>query len=322
MVEEPVGNGIHSVQTLVRNLQKCFLRRDDIMNNNIIIGEREIGEGNPCYLVAEIGINHNGDMKIVKDIIDIVVEAEWDAVKFQKRTINVVYTSEELATLRENPFGPTNGDLKQGLELGLEEYKEIAHHCREKGITWFASCWDEGSVDFIDQFKVPCFKIASASLTDDDLLKHTRSKGVPIILSTGMSTLEEVDHSVDVLGKENLVLMHTCSAYPSKYEDLNLKTIYTLKKRYNVPVGYSGHETGLASSIAAVAMGACILERHVTLDRAMWGSDHAASLAPSGIARFARDARLVEMSMGDGIKRVVEAEVPILKKLRIVNRKT
>lgn len=283
---------------------------------NIIIGERRVGEGAPCYLVAEIGINHNGNVKIAKDIIDIVVEAGWDAVKFQKRTVDIVYTPEELTKPRPSPFGTTNGDLKRGLEFSLEEYREVSRYCNEKGIAWFASCWDEEAVDFIDRFQVPCFKIASASLTDDGLLRHTRSKGIPIILSAGMSTAEEINCAVSVLGKENLILLHTCSAYPARYEDLNLKTIHTLEKRYNILVGYSGHETGLASSVAAVAMGACILERHVTLDRAMWGSDQAASLGPGGIIKLARDVRLVERSMGDGIIRVAKAEIPVLAKLR------
>jgi N-acetylneuraminate synthase len=181
---------------------------------------------------------------------------------------------------------------------------------------WFASCWDEGSVDFIEQFKVPCYKIASASLTDDGLLKYTRAKGKPIILSVGMSTLAQVDHAVKVLGKKDLILLHTCSAYPSDYSDLNLKVIPTIRERYNVPVGYSGHETGIASSSAAVAIGACVVERHITLDRAMWGSDQAASLGTSGIIKLVKDIRLVEISLGDGVKKVTEKEIPIISKLR------
>ena len=280
------------------------------------IGKKKVGDGQPCFIIAEIGINHNGDINIAKKLIDLAAFAGCDAVKFQKRTIDVVYSAEELAKPRENPFGTTNGDLKYGLEFGLKEYKEIDKYCRGKNISWFASCWDEGSVDFIDKFKVPCYKIASASLTDDELLKHTRAKGRPIILSVGMSTLKHIDHAIEVLGKKDLIILHTCSAYPSDYNELNLKVISALRERYNLPVGYSGHETGIPSSSAAVALGACIVERHITLERSMWGSDQAASLGSSGIIRLVRDIRLVEMSLGDGIKRVTEKEIPIISKLR------
>ena len=280
------------------------------------IGNKRIGEGQPCFIVAEIGINHNGDINIAKKLIDLAAFAGCDAVKFQKRTIDIVYSEEELAKPRESPFGTTNGDLKYGLEFGRKEYKEIDKYCRDKKIMWFASCWDEGSVDFIDQFKVPCYKIASASLTDDELLKYTRAKGKPIILSVGMSTLAQVDHAIKVLGKNDLIILHTCSAYPSEYDELNLKVIPALRERYNLPVGYSGHETGLPSSSAAVAMGACIVERHITLERSMWGSDHAASLGTSGVIKLVRDIRLVEMSLGDGVKRVIEKEISIISKLR------
>ena len=275
-----------------------------------------VGDGHPCFVVAEIGINHNGDIDIAKKLIDLAAFAGCDAVKFQKRTIEVVYSAEELVKPRENPFGTTNSDLKYGLELGLKEYKEIDKYCRDKKIMWFASCWDEGSVDFIDQFNVPCYKIASASLTDDGLLKYTRAKGKPIILSVGMSTLEQVDHAIEVLDKNDLIILHACSAYPADYSELNLKVIPTLRERYNVPIGYSGHETGLASSSAAVAIGACVVERHITLDRAMWGSDQAASLGTSGIIKLVKDIRLVEISLGDGVKRIVEREIPIISKLR------
>ena len=280
------------------------------------IGKKKVGDGQPCFIIAEIGINHNGDINIAKKLIDLAAFAGCDAVKFQKRTIDVVYSAEELAKPRENPFGTTNGDLKYGLEFGLKEYKEIDKYCRGKNISWFASCWDEGSVDFIDKFKVPCYKIASASLTDDELLKHTRAKGRPIILSVGMSTLKQIDHAIEVLGKKDLIILHTCSAYPSDYNELNLKVISALRERYNLPVGYSGHETGIPSSSAAVALGACIVERHITLERSMWGSDQAASLGSSGVIRLVRDIRLVEMSLGDGIKRVTEKEIPIISKLR------
>ena len=282
------------------------------------LGSKVVGTGQPCYVIAEIGINHNGDIDIAKQLINVAVGAGCSAVKFQKRTIDVVYSAEELAKPRENPFGPTNGDLKRGLEFEIEEYKEIDRYCREVKVDWFASCWDEGSVDFIAQFDVPCFKIASASLTDDNLLRHTRAIGKPILLSTGMSTIEQIDHALEVLGKNDLVLMQACSTYPAYYEELNLRVIETLIERYAIPVGYSGHETGLPSSVAAMGLGACIIERHITQDRSMWGSDHAASLEPNGITRLVRDIRLIEKSMGDGVKRVLEREQPIIKKLRRV----
>lgn len=282
------------------------------------IGNAMVGEGHPCYVIAEIGINHNGDVDFARKLIDVAVDAGCNAVKFQKRTVDVVYSAEELARPRENPFGPTNGDLKRGLEFGLEEYSAIDAHCRAKGIRWLASCWDEEAVDFIDQFEVPCYKIASASLTDDALLKHTRGKGQPILLSTGMSNLDEIDHAVKVLGKNNLILLHSCSTYPAYYEELNLRIIPVLRQQFGVPVGYSGHETGIPSSVAAVAIGACVIERHLTLDRSMWGSDQAASLEPNGMTRLVRDIRLIETSLGDGVKRVLEREVPVMQKLRRV----
>jgi len=282
----------------------------------VVIGNRKVGEGHPCYIVAEIGINHNGDIEIAKRLIDLAKLSGCDAVKFQKRTIDVVYSVEELAKPRENPFGETNGDLKYGLEFGQEEYQELDKYCLDKKIPWFASCWDEDSVDFIDQFNVPCYKIASASMTDDDLLRHTKAKGKPIIMSTGMSTLEQIDHAVEILGKDNLIILHTTSTYPAYYEELNLSVIPALKKRYGVPIGYSGHETGIATSTASVALGACVVERHITLDRSMWGSDQAASLGPNGIIKLVGEIRLLEKSLGDGVKRVIEREEPIIKKLR------
>jgi N-acetylneuraminate synthase len=283
------------------------------------IGNKLVGGRNPCYVIAEIGINHNGDIDICKQLIDVAVAAGADAVKFQKRTVDVVYTAAELARPRENPFGATNGDLKRGLEFGQEQYAEIDSYCRAHGIAWFASCWDEASVDFIDQFNPPAYKIASASLTDDDLLRHHRAKGKPIILSTGMSSLEQIDHAVQVLGKQDLIILHSCSTYPAHYEELNLRVIPVLAQQFDVPVGYSGHETGIPSSVAAVALGACMIERHLTLDRALWGSDHAASLEPNGFTRLVRDIRLIETSMGDGVKRVLEREKPIIEKLRRIH---
>lgn len=282
------------------------------------IGNKIIGDEQPCYLIGEIGINHNGSLDIAKNLISIAKNSGWDAVKFQKRTVEIVYTPDELAKPRENPFGPTNGDLKRGLEFGGEQYRKIEEFCVEIEMPWFVSPWDEPSVDFVEQFSVPCYKIASASLTDDGLLRHVRATGKPILLSTGMSTWAEIDHAVDILGTDNLVLLHTCSCYPSNYTELNLKMIPELRKRYGVLVGYSGHETGIPTSVAAVVLGACIVERHITLDRSMWGSDQAASLERSGITRLARDIRLVESSMGDGVKTLSEREIAVMKKLRRV----
>ena len=285
---------------------------------NVKIAEQMIGGGNPCYVVAEIGINHNGDLKLARRLIDVAVAAGCSAVKFQKRTVEVVYTAAELARVRESPFGNTNGDLKRALEFSKEQYQEIDSHCKRAGIEWFASPWDEGSVDFLEEFDVPCHKVASASLTDDNLLRHIRATNKPIILSTGMSTMAQVDHAISVLGREQLIVLHATSTYPASYEELNLKVIPVLAQRFNVPVGYSGHETGIASSVAAVVLGACMVERHLTLDRAMWGSDQAASLEPNGMQRLVRDIRLVETSLGDGKKRLFEREVPIMEKLRRV----
>ena len=286
--------------------------------STVKIGNKQLGTGQPCYVIAEIGINHNGDIDLAKRLISVAVAAGCDAVKFQKRTVEIVYTEKELATPRPNPWGDTNGDLKRGLEFGQEEYDEIDAFCRYIKIDWFVSPWDEISVDFMEQYDTPVYKIASASLTDDNLLRHVRKTGKPVIASTGMSTYAEIDHAVDVLGKENLILMHTTSTYPAKYEQLTLRASPSMIDRYGIPVGYSGHETGIPTSVAAAVLGACMVERHITMDRAMWGSDQSASLEPNGISRLVRDIRLVEQSMGDGIKRVYEEEVPVMKKLRRV----
>ena len=280
------------------------------------IGNRWVGEGEPTFIVAEIGINHNGDINLAKKLIDMAVFAGCDAVKFQKRTIELVYTPEELAKERESPFGTTNGDLKRGLEFGEKEYQEIDRYCKERGIIWFASPWDVRSVDFLEKFNVPCYKIASPCLTDDELLKYVKSKGKPIILSTGMSTEEEIKRAVKILGEKNLVVLHCTSTYPSKLEELNLKVIHWLKKEFNCPVGYSGHETGIVEPVMAVVLGACVVEKHITLDRAMWGSDHAASLEPNGLNRLVRDIRNLPVCLGNGEKRVYDSEIPIIQKLR------
>lgn len=280
------------------------------------IGNKTVGDNCPYFVVAEIGINHNGSLDCAKELIAIAAEANCDAVKFQKRTIDVVYSPEELARLRQTPFGNTNGDLKRGLEFGEKEFKEIDQYCKEMGIIWFASCWDEDSVDLIEQFDPPCYKIASASLTDDDLLRYHRKLGKPIILSTGMSTLEQIDHAVKVLGEEELIVLHSTSTYPAQSEELNLNVIKALREKYSFPIGYSGHEVGLPTTFAAAVLGACMIERHFTTDRAMWGSDQSASLEPSGFRRLTADLRELELALGNGNKKVYDSELPIIEKLR------
>ena len=280
---------------------------------------RQIGAGQPCYLIAEIGINHNGDISIAKQLIDKAVTHGFDAVKFQKRTVERVYGTEELERPRESPFGTTNGDLKRALEFGHEEYAEIAAHCREKGISWFASAWDEESVDFLETYSPICYKIASASLTDDNLLRHTRATGRPILLSTGMSSQAQIDHAVEVLKDAPLVILHCTSTYPGRDDELNLSVIPMLRERYHRPVGYSGHEVGIMASVMAVAAyDACVVERHVTLDRAMYGSDQAASIEPRGMEQLSKYIRLWPTVRGDGVKRIYDSEIPIMEKLRRV----
>ena len=280
------------------------------------IANFNIGDSAHCFIIAEIGINHNGDVNLAKKLIKMAKEYGCDAVKFQKRTIDVVYTKHELEMERPNPFGNTNGDLKRGLEFGFEEYKQIDEYCKKLNILWFASCWDEASVDFIDQFNPPCYKIASASLTDDELLLHTKSKGKPILLATGMSTLSEIEHAVNILGKDNLIILHCTSTYPCENEEMNLNVIPEFIKKFDCPIGFSGHERGVTPSVIAASMGACVVERHITLDRTLWGSDHPASLEPDGLRRLVRDIRLLNTIKGDGKKTVYNSELPIIKKLR------
>ena len=285
------------------------------------IGGHKIGEGQPCYVVAEVGINHNGSTDTAKRLIDEAVDAGCQAVKFQKRTVNNVYTRDELAKPRESVFGNTNGDLKRGLEFNRDDYEFIDQICYLQAISWFASPWDEDSVDFLEEFNPVCYKIASASLTDCGLVSYIASTGKPIIMSTGMSTLEQIDIAVEMIMQDGapLVLLHCVSTYPSENDQLNLRCIETLRDRYGVPIGYSGHEHGLATTLAAVAMGACMVERHITLDRTMWGSDQSASLEPHALERLVRDIRAIESAMGDGVKRVLPEEVPIAAKLRRVS---
>ena len=284
----------------------------------IKIGKKTIANGKQPYIVGEIGINHNGDIELAKKLMQVAKECGCDAVKFQKRTVEEVYTPEELARERHSPFGKTNGDLKRGLEFGLKEYKIIDKHAKKLGLDWFASCWDKKSVDFIEQFNPPAYKIASACLTDDELLKYTKSKGKPVILSTGMSTIAEIEHAIDILGKDNLILCQCTATYPTELAEVNLKVIETFKNKFSCLVGYSGHEKGYIPSVLSVVYGAVFVERHITLDRTLWGTDQAASLEPEGLRRMIRDIKNIAIASGDGKKIVYESEKPIIKKLRKV----
>lgn len=288
------------------------------MRKEVKIANKTIGDNHPCFVTAEIGINHNGSVAQAKKLIDMAVSAGCDAVKFQKRTVDVVYTQEELAKERQSVFGNTNGDLKRGLEFGFEQYKEIDEYCKEKNIIWYASCWDEQSVDFIEQFNPPCYKIASASLTDDNLLKYTKKMGKPIFLATGMSTLEQIQHAVDILGEDDLIIYHCTSTYPTKSNEINLNVIPVLREKYSCPIGFSGHERGILPTIMSVVLGANAIERHITIDRTLWGSDQAASLEYDGINRIVRDVHQIKTILGDGKKVVYESEKPIIQKLRRV----
>lgn len=281
------------------------------------VGEKSIGVGQPVYIVAEIGINHNGDLELAKQLIDIAARSGCDAVKFQKRTPKLCVPSEQRNQMRETPWGYISYmDYRRRVEFEGAEYEEIDAYCREKNITWFASCWDEPSVDFIEQFNPPAYKIPSAALTDAELLRYLRKTERPLILSTGMSSLTQIHAAVQLLGTDNLVLLHCNGTYPCAPEQLNLRTIMGFAGEFNCPIGYSGHEVGLPTTVAAVAMGACFVERHITLDRAMWGSDQAASVEPQGLERLVKYIRVVESAIGDGVKRVYPDEKKAMARLR------
>jgi len=290
----------------------------DAVRKVVKVGNKIIGDGYPCFVIAEIGINHNGSLSLAKQMIDEAVNAGCDAVKFQKRTVDKVYTPEELDVYRPNYYGSTNRDLKLGLELGYQDYCDIDSYCKERNIMWFASCWDEDSVDFIEKFDVPCHKVASALLTNDAFLNKLKKIGKPILISTGMSTMEEIRHAVNLLGEDNLVIYQCTSTYPSDHNEINLRVIEEYRKEFNCPIGYSGHEKGLLPSILSVQLGANSVERHITIDRTLWGSDQAASLEPEGLRRMVRDIREITSLLGDGKKVVYESEIPVKKKLRKV----
>lgn len=284
------------------------------------IGDREVGAGRPVSVTGEIGINHNGDLENAFALIDAAADAGCDAVKFQKRTPEICTPRDQWEIQRDTPWGRMAYiDYRHRVEFGQDEYLAVEAHCRKRGIDWFASPWDVPSVEFLEGFDVPAYKIASASLTDDELLRAVRATGRTVVLSTGMSTPRQIRHAVEVLGSENIVLCHTTSTYPARHEELNLRVLHTLQAEYpNVPIGYSGHEVGLQTTLAAVALGAVFVERHITLDRAMWGSDQAASVEPQGLTRLVRDIRIVEKSLGDGVKQVYESELGPMRKLRRV----
>ncbi|MBN9106472.1 MAG: N-acetylneuraminate synthase family protein [Propionibacteriaceae bacterium] len=286
------------------------------------IGERLVGPGQPTYVIGEIGINHNGDLATAFALIDQAKAAGMDAVKFQKRTPEICTPTDQWRIERDTPWGRMSYiDYRHRVEFGEQEYAAINQHCRELDIHWFASPWDVPSVGFLSWFDVPAYKVASASLTDDELLQAMRATGKTVILSTGMSTPDQIRHAVEVLGSSNTILLHATSTYPAPAEQLNLRCINTLVSEYpNVPIGYSGHEVGLQATLCAVALGACVVERHITLDRAMWGSDQAASVEPEGMRRLVRDIRVIEASLGDGVKQVYDTELAAMKKLRRVNR--
>lgn len=286
----------------------------------IKVGDIFIGDGHPVFIVAEIGINHNGSLDIAKKMIEGAKHSGCDAVKFQKRTPEICTPKDQWNIERDTPWGRmTYIKYRFKVEFGKEDYHQIDKFCKKTGIKWFASCWDEEAVDFIEQFDPPIYKTASASLTDLDLLNRHKSLNKPVIVSTGMSTMEEIERGTDTIGTKNLLIAHATSSYPSKNEELNLRMIETLKNKYpHVPVGYSGHEVGLAPSWAAVALGACFVERHITLDRAMWGTDQAASVEIGGLDRLVSNIRDIEKSLGDGIKKVYDSELGQLKKLRRV----
>ncbi len=290
------------------------------MTREIRIGDRSVGDGHPSYIVSEIGINHNGSLEDAKRLIDASMLAGVDAVKFQKRTPELCVPLEQRDKMRETPWGYISYlDYRYKVEFSETEYAAIDAYCAERNLQWFASVWDEPSVDFMEPFDPVCYKIPSASLTDHDLLRRVRATGKPIFISTGMSTMEQIEAAAEVLGTDDLLINHTTSTYPCEPEELNLAAIKTLREKFPCPIGYSGHEVGLIPTVVAVALGACSVERHITLDRANWGSDQAASVEPGGFQRLVKYIRVTETALGDGVKRVYESEQESLVKLRRVN---
>jgi N-acetylneuraminate synthase len=282
--------------------------------NNIEIG------GGRTFIIAEIGINHNGDIELAKKLVLAAKDAGCDAVKFQKRTVDVVYTKTELEMARQSPFGETNGDLKRGLEFDEKRYLEIDKYCKQINILWFASPWDEASVDFLEKFNTPCYKVAAASVTDSGLLDKIRATGKPVLLSCGMSSEAEIEKAVRRLDAKNLILMYCRSLYPAPANKINMRAMQTLMTKYpNILTGYSGHEEDTVISAAAVSLGACAVERHFTLDRSMWGSDQKASIEPAAMKTMIENIRLIESALGSPELRCLPEEEPVKKKLRRID---
>lgn len=288
------------------------------MNREVSIGKRKVGDGHPAYIIGEIGINHNGDIEVAKKLMEVAKKSGADAVKFQKRTPELCVPEHQQSQMRDTPWGYiTYLDYRYKVEFDDEAYTEIDRYAKEIGIDWFASSWDIPSLEFIERFNPPAHKLPSALLTDLELLRAYRATGKPLIVSTGMSTLDEIKIALELIGEENLILCHTTSSYPCPPEELNLRMIQTLRDMTSLcPIGYSGHEVGLVPSAVAVALGACLVERHITLDRAMWGSDQSASVEPQGLASLVKYIRVTERSLGDGVKRVYDSELSSLSKLR------
>ena len=283
----------------------------------IQIKDRMIGDDQPTYIIAEIGINHNGSLEIAKKLTDSAVSSGCDAVKFQKRTPHLCVPAQQQGVVKQTPWGTmTYLEYRNRVEFSEAEYREIDRYCKEQGIMWFASCWDGPSVDFLEPFSPVCHKVCSAALTNDNLLRRLNATGRPIILSTGMSTMKEIRHAVSLLDQDRLLIAHCTSSYACQPEDLNLNMIKTLRREFNCPIGYSGHELGLVTTCAAVAIGASFVERHITLDRGMWGNDQKASLEPGDLKRLVKDIREIEKALGDGTKQVYESEQTALLKLR------
>jgi N-acetylneuraminate synthase len=287
------------------------------------VGNRNIGDGEPVYIIAEIGINHNGSLEMAKKLIDGAAFAGCDAVKFQKRTPELSTPMDQWNIERDTPWGRmTYIDYRRKVEFGFNEYSEIDNYCRQKGIHWFASTWDECSVDFMEQFNPVAYKLASATITDLFLLEKISSTGKPIFLSTGMSTMDQIEHAILRLETSKLLLAQSTSTYPCSLNELNLRVITSFQNKYGtIPIGYSGHETGLAPTYAAVALGASFIERHITLDRSLWGTDQSASVEIGGMFRLVKDIRDIERALGDGQKIVYDSEKPARNKLRKISEK-
>jgi N-acetylneuraminate synthase len=299
---------------------KILIKGEIMSNRKVEVGNKVIGDNNPVFIIAEIGINHNGSVELAKKMISGAVAAGADCVKFQKRTPELCVPKEQWNLERDTPWGRmTYIDYRHKVELSLNDYAEIDEFCHRSGIMWTVSCWDEPSVDFMEEFNLPFYKSPSASLTDLNLLSRFRKTGKPLMISTGMSTLEEITTALETIGTEKLMMAHATSTYPCKIEELNLKCIAKYNEQYeNIPIGYSGHEVGLAPTLAAVVLGASFVERHITLDRAMWGTDQAASVEVGGFIRLVTNIRDIEQSLGDGIKKVYDSEIPVKAKLRRV----